>query len=123
MSPAGSFAARVLQAALRSRGIETVVTNEGRDLGVDAHAGGRRAKANAARRVVAARQGAWRGKRLFGRGAQAAMLTRAGVLPQATWGQQRGGAPPTEIDCPRRAAAAACNASGAGRRLSSALAL
>ena len=56
LSLAGSPAVRALQAALQRRGVEAVLADGGRDLGRGAHAGGRRSKAVAARRVAAARQ-------------------------------------------------------------------
>jgi len=126
MGPAGSSALRQLQRLLGRRGVAVALADEGRDLGVDAAAGRLRSRRVAARRISAARQRGWRVAHLFGRGARSLALTTTRVAtpsPQAVWGAASGGTFPTDIERIRRLVATSAGANGAGRCLTTSLAV
>ena len=116
---------RGLHRALLGAGVVTTLTDAGRDLGIDAIGGGRRRQRVAAAGVALARQRAWRVVALCGANLakHARSLTKTGVLPQAVWGAPAGGCSPSQVERIRRIAATGLGCTGAGRCLTTAIAM
>ena len=100
---------------LRELGIPFHLARTGRDLGVEAVGGRRRAGGLVAQRILKAEPRARRGGGFAFRDGRAAKLFLTGALPAATWGHQAHGLAPSSVAKVVRLAAVGTGQAGSGR--------
>ena len=100
--------------ALNKEGIPFHLTQSGRDLGVEAVGGRRRAGSLVTKRFLKAKPRAIRGGVFASRNRSASKLFTTGALPAATWGHQAHGLAPSRVAATVRLAALGTGLAGGG---------